>query len=52
MNPMNKTRTLSFRLAEDDYQKLVERCRVSELSQSKYLRYLIPATSGASSSCR
>lgn len=41
MNPMNKTRTLSFRLAEDDYQKLVERCRVSELSQSKYLRYLI-----------
>lgn len=31
MNPMNKTRTLSFRLAEDDYQKLVERCRVSEL---------------------
>lgn len=37
----NKTRTLSFRLAEDDYQKLAERCREADLSQSKYLRYLI-----------
>lgn len=37
----NKTHTLSFRLAEDDYQKLAERCRKAELSQSSYLRYLI-----------
>ncbi|WP_165047570.1 MULTISPECIES: CopG family transcriptional regulator [unclassified Adlercreutzia] len=37
----NKTHTLSFRLAEDDYQRLAKRCREAELSQSKYLRYLI-----------
>ncbi len=37
----NKTHTLSFRLAEDDYQRLAERCRKAELTQSKYLRYLI-----------
>lgn len=41
MIQQNKTHTLSFRLAEDDYQKLVERCRRAELSQSSYLRYLI-----------
>ena len=41
MTDTNKTHTLSFRLAEDDYQKLVERCREAELSKSKYLRYLI-----------
>ncbi|WP_288220354.1 plasmid mobilization protein [uncultured Adlercreutzia sp.] len=41
MTDTNKTHTLSFRLAEDDYQKLAERCRKAELSQSKYLRYLI-----------
>lgn len=41
MSLTNMTRTLSFRLAESDYQKLVERCRESELTQSKYLRYLI-----------
>ena len=32
MTDTNKTHTLSFRLAEDDYQKLVERCREAELS--------------------
>ncbi|WP_165249022.1 plasmid mobilization protein [Adlercreutzia sp. ZJ141] len=37
----NKTHTLSFRLAEDDYQRLAKRCREAQLSQSKYLRYLI-----------
>lgn len=37
----NKTHTLSFRLAEDDYQMLAARCREAELTQSKYLRYLI-----------
>lgn len=37
----NKTHTLSFRLAEDDYQTLARRCREAELTQSKYLRYLI-----------
>lgn len=41
MADTNKTHTLSFRLAEDDYQKLVERCREADLTQSKYLRYLI-----------
>ena len=41
MSKTNKVRTLSFRLAEDDYQKLVERCRKAELSKSMYLRYLI-----------
>ena len=41
MSKTNKVRTLSFRLAEDDYQKLVERCRKAELSKSVYLRYLI-----------
>lgn len=41
MTHQNKNHTLSFRLAEDDYQKLVERCRKAELSQSSYLRYLI-----------
>ena len=41
MTNTNKTHTLSFRLAEDDYQKLAERCRKADLSQSKYLRYLI-----------
>lgn len=41
MADTNKTHTLSFRLAEDDYQRLVERCRKAELTQSKYLRYLI-----------
>lgn len=41
MADSNKTHTLSFRLAEDDYQKLVARCREAELTQSKYLRYLI-----------
>lgn len=41
MRQQNKTHMLSFRLAEDDYQKLVERCRKAELSQSNYLRYLI-----------
>lgn len=41
MAHQNKTHTLSFRLAEDDYKTLVERCRKAELSQSKYLRYLI-----------
>lgn len=39
MSKTNKVRTLSFRLAEDDYQKLVERCRKAELSKSMYLRY-------------
>ena len=37
----NKTHTLSFRLAEDDYQTLAKRCHEAELTQSKYLRYLI-----------
>lgn len=41
MADTNKTHTLSFRLAEDDYQRLAERCRKAELTQSKYLRYLI-----------
>lgn len=41
MSNTNKTHTMSFRLTESDYQRLVERCRESELSQSKYLRYLI-----------
>lgn len=41
MTNTNKTHTLSFRLAEDDYQKLAERCRKADLTQSKYLRYLI-----------
>lgn len=41
MADKNKTHTLSFRLAEDDYQRLAERCRKAELTQSKYLRYLI-----------
>ena len=41
MTRQNKTHTLSFRLAEADYQRLVERCRKADLSQSKYLRYLI-----------
>ena len=41
MTDTNKTHTLSFRLAEDDYQRLAERCRKAELTQSKYLRYLI-----------
>lgn len=41
MRNTHKTRTLSFRLAEDDYETLVKRCREAELSQSKYLRYLI-----------
>ncbi|WP_172136446.1 CopG family transcriptional regulator [Adlercreutzia sp. ZJ473] len=41
MADSNKTRTLSFRLAEDDFEKLARRCREAELSQSKYLRYLI-----------
>ena len=41
MTDTNKTHTLSFRLAEDDYRELAERCRKAELSQSKYLRYLI-----------
>lgn len=41
MSKTNKVRTLSFRLAEYDYQKLVERCRKAELSKSMYLRYLI-----------
>lgn len=41
MSTSNKVRTLSFRLAEDDYQKLIERCRKAELSKSMYLRYLI-----------
>lgn len=41
MADTNKTHTLSFRLAEDDYQKLAERCSKAKLSQSKYLRYLI-----------
>ncbi len=41
MSKTNKVRTLSFRLAENDYQKLVERCRKAELSKSMYLRYLI-----------
>lgn len=36
-----KTHTLSFRLAEDDYRALAKRCREAELTQSKYLRYLI-----------
>lgn len=36
-----KTHTLSFRLAEDDYQRLAARCKAAELTQSKYLRYLI-----------
>lgn len=41
MRNTHKDRTLSFRLAEDDYQTLARRCREAELSQSKYLRYLI-----------
>lgn len=41
MADTNKTHTLSFRLAEEDYQRLAERCRKAELTQSKYLRYLI-----------
>lgn len=41
MADTNKTHTLSFRLAEDDYQTLAKRCREAELTQSKYLRYLI-----------
>ncbi len=41
MSKTNKVRTLSFRLAEDDYRKLAERCRKAELSKSMYLRYLI-----------
>ena len=41
MAEMNKTHTLSFRLAEDDYQTLARRCREADLTQSKYLRYLI-----------
>ena len=41
MSKTNKVRTLSFRLAEDDYRKLMERCRKAELSKSMYLRYLI-----------
>lgn len=41
MADSNKTHTLSFRLAEEDYQRLVARCREAELTQSKYLRYLI-----------
>lgn len=41
MTTENKNHTLSFRLAEDDYQKLIERCHKAELSQSNYLRYLI-----------
>ena len=32
MSKTNKVRTLSFRLAEDDYQKLVERCPVKALT--------------------
>lgn len=41
MADTNKTHTLSFRLAEDDYQTLARRCREADLTQSKYLRYLI-----------
>lgn len=41
MADTNKTHMLSFRLAEDDYQTLAKRCREAELTQSKYLRYLI-----------
>lgn len=41
MADTNKTHTLSFRLAEEDYQTLAKRCREAELTQSKYLRYLI-----------
>lgn len=41
MAETNKTHTLSFRLAEDDYQTLARRCREADLTQSKYLRYLI-----------
>lgn len=41
MTKQNKTRTLSFRIAEDDYQRLAKLCKENELSQSKYLRYLI-----------
>ena len=38
MSKTNKVRTLSFRLAEDDYQKLVKRCCKAERSKSMYLR--------------
>lgn len=34
MSKTNKVRTLSFRLAEDDYQKLVSSCCKAELSKS------------------
>ena len=41
MSTGNKTHTLSFRLAEDDFIRLSKRCASAELSKSKYLRYLI-----------
>lgn len=41
MSTENKNHTLSFRLAEKDYERLAKRCAEAELSKSNYLRYLI-----------
>lgn len=41
MSTGNKTHILSFRLAEEDFNRLSKRYASAELSKSNYLRYLI-----------
>ena len=37
----NKEKRLTFRMAQDDYEKLEQRCSEAGLSKSEYLRYLV-----------
>lgn len=37
----NKDHRITFRMADDDYERLVKRCQDIEMSKSEYLRYLV-----------
>lgn len=37
----NKDHRITFRMADDDYERLVKRCKDIEMSKSEYLRYLV-----------
>ena len=37
----NKEQRLTFRMAQEDYEKLEKRCEDAGLTKSEYLRYLV-----------
>lgn len=41
MKKINKDQRLSFRMAQEDYERLERRCADAGLTKSEYLRYLV-----------